>query len=63
MAAYTDTHGFNKGSAAHPAKGINRVGYIEVVLDFATITADRVTAGATALLVTLSKYSRYQLTR
>mgnify|MGYP003645576319 FL=1 len=49
MAAYTDTHGFNKGSAAHPAKGINRVGYIEVVLDFATITADRVTAGATAL--------------
>ena len=49
MAAYTDSHGFNKGSAAHPAKGINRVGYIEVVLDFAKITADRVTAGATAL--------------
>ena len=49
MAAYTDTHGFNKGSAAHPAKGINRVGYIEVELNFATITADRVTAGATAL--------------
>ena len=49
MAAYTDTHGFDKGSAAHPAKGINRVGYIEVVLDFAEITAARVTAGATAL--------------
>ena len=49
MAAYTDTHGFNKGSAAHPAKGINRVGYVEVELDFAKITADRVTAGATAL--------------
>jgi hypothetical protein len=44
MAAYTDTHGFDKGSAAHPAKGINRVG-----LDFAEITAARVTAGATAL--------------
>jgi hypothetical protein len=49
MAAYTDTHGFDKGSAAHPAKGINRVGYIEVTLDFAEITAARVTAGATAL--------------
>ena len=49
MAAYTDSHGFDKGSAAHPAKGINRVGYIEVVLDFAAITAARVTAGATAL--------------
>ena len=49
MAAYTDSHGFDKGSAAHPAKGINRVGYIEVVLVFAAITAARVTAGATAL--------------
>ena len=49
MAAYTDTHGFDKGSAAHPAKGTNRVGYIEVVLDFAEITSARVTAGATAL--------------
>mgnify|MGYP001301663466 CR=1 FL=1 len=49
MAAYTDTHGFDKGSAAHPAKGINKVGYIEVTLDFAEITAARVTAGATAL--------------
>ena len=49
MAAYTDTHGSDKGSAAHPAKGINRVGYMEVELNFATITADRATAGATAL--------------
>tara|TARA_R100000655_G_scaffold44956_1_gene81770 strand:+ start:1116 stop:1583 length:468 start_codon:yes stop_codon:yes gene_type:complete len=49
MAAYTDSHGFDKGSAAHPAKGINRVGYMEVNLNFATITADRATAGATAL--------------
>ena len=49
MAAYTDTHGFDKGSAAHPAKGLNRVGYMEVTLDFAKITTDRATAGATAL--------------
>lgn len=49
MAAYTDTHGFDKGSAAHPAKGQTRVSYVEVVLDFVTITADRATAGATAL--------------
>ena len=49
MAAYTDSHGFDKGSAAHPAQGINRVGYMEVNLNFATITADRATAGATAL--------------
>lgn len=49
MAAYTDTHGFDKGSAAHPAKGLNRVGYIEVTLDFAEITSARATAGATAL--------------
>ena len=49
MAAYTDSHGVDTGSAAHPAKGINRVGYMEVELNFATITADRATAGATAL--------------
>ena len=49
MAAYTDSHGFDKGSAAHPAKGLNRVGYMEVTLDFAKITTDRATAGATAL--------------
>ena len=49
MAAYTDTHGYLKGSAAHPAKGINKVGLMEVELDFAKITAARVTAGATAL--------------
>ena len=50
MAAYTDSHGFNKGTvAAHPATGLNKVGYLEVTLDFATITADRATAGVTAL--------------
>ena len=49
MAAYTDSHGYLKGSAAHPAKGLTKVGLMEVELDFAKITADRATAGATAL--------------
>ena len=49
MAALTDTHGFNKGSAAHPAKGQTRVSYVEVVMDFAAITVARAAAGATAL--------------
>ena len=49
MAAYTDSHGYNKGSAAHSAKGLTKVGLMEVELDFAKITADRATAGATAL--------------
>ena len=49
MAAYTDTHGFDKGSAAHPAKGQSRVSYVEVVMDFAAITTARAAAGATAL--------------
>ena len=49
MAAYTASHGFDKGSAAHVAKGLSRVGYMEVTLDFAKITTDRATAGATAL--------------
>jgi hypothetical protein len=49
MAAFTDTHGFDKGSAAHPAKGQTRVSYVEVVMDFAAITTARAAAGATAL--------------
>lgn len=49
MAAYTDSHGYLKGSAAHPAKGLTKVGLMEVELDFAKITTDRATAGATAL--------------
>ena len=48
MAAYTDSHGFDKGSAGHPAKGLNRVGFMEVDLNFADITTARATAGATA---------------
>ena len=49
MAAYTDSHGFDKGAAGHPAKGLTRVGFMEVDLDFAKITAARAAAGATAL--------------
>ena len=49
MAAYTDSHGFDTGSAGHPAKGLTRVGFMEVDLDFAKITAARAAAGATAL--------------
>ena len=49
MAALTDSHGFDKGSAAHPAKGQTRVSYVEVVMDFAAITTARAAAGATAL--------------
>ena len=49
MATYTDTLGFNKGSAAYPAYGDTRIAYMETVLDFAAIIAARAAAGATAL--------------
>jgi len=49
MTAYTDSLGFNKGTAAFPAYGAHRVSYVEVVLDFAKIVAARSAAGATAL--------------
>ena len=49
MATYTDSHGFNKGSAGHSAKGLTRMTMEEVTLDFAKITTARSTAGATAL--------------
>ena len=44
MAAYTDSHGFNKGSAAgHPAKGLTRVGYMAVSYTHLTLpTSDLV---------------------
>jgi hypothetical protein len=48
MAAYTDTIGFNKGTAAYPANN-PPVCKIEVELNFATIIAARAAAGATAL--------------
>ncbi len=49
MATYTDSLGFNKGSAGFHATGLNKVHRVEVVLDFAAITAARLAAGATAL--------------
>ena len=49
MATYTDSLGFNKGSAAHVAAGVNKVSLLSVELDFAAITAARAAAGATAL--------------
>lgn len=49
MAHYTDSIGFDKNSAAYPAKNNNRVTLVEMELDFAKIAADRAAAGATAL--------------
>ena len=49
MATYTDGIGFNKGSAAHMASGINKTSVLQVTLDFAAITTARVAASATAL--------------
>lgn len=50
MAAYTDTLGFNKGTAAYPdGNGISK---FTVELDFAKIVAARSAAGATALAAT-----------
>ena len=51
MAAYTDTLGFNKGTAAFPAN-TTEVSKFEVTLDFAAIIAARLAAGATALAAT-----------
>lgn len=49
MATYTDSLGFNKGSAALRADGLTKVTRMEVVLDFAKIAAARSAAGVTAL--------------
>ncbi len=49
MATYTDTLGFDKGSAAYPADALNKCHRVEVVLDFPKIAAARLAAGATAL--------------
>jgi hypothetical protein len=50
MAAYTDSLGFNKGTAAYPdGTGISKY---SVELDFAKIVAARSAAGATALAAT-----------
>jgi hypothetical protein len=49
MATYTDSLGFNKGTAAFRADGLARVTRMEIELDFADIAAARSAAGATAL--------------
>ena len=49
MATYTDSYGFNKGSAAPLARGLNKTTRLEVTLDFPKIIAARAAAGATAL--------------
>lgn len=49
MPTYTDSLGFNKGTAALPAKGTDRSSVVSVDLDFAAIIAARAAAGATAL--------------
>jgi len=52
MATYTDSLGFNKGSAAYTDRGLHKVSIQEVKLDFAAIAAARVAASATALAAT-----------
>lgn len=50
MPTYTDSHGFNKGTAAaYPYEGTRAVTKVEVELDFAAIAVARAAAGATAL--------------
>jgi len=50
MPTYTDSLGFNKGTAAaFPYEGTRAVTKIEVELDFAAIAVARAAAGATAL--------------
>ena len=49
MATYTDSLGFNKGDAGFHVAGLNKISRVEVVLDFAKITAARAAASATAL--------------
>ena len=52
MAAYTDSLGFNKGTASYPANISEYLSKFEVVLNFADIVAARAAAGATALAAT-----------
>jgi hypothetical protein len=49
MATYTDSLGFNKGSAAISADGVHRSSVVGVTLDFPKIIAARAAAGAPAL--------------
>lgn len=49
MTAFTDSIGFEKGAVAFRAYGHLRVAFMETYLDFETIVAARLAAGATAL--------------
>lgn len=49
MATFTDTVGFNKGSAAPHVKGLDRLSRYEIVLNFPKIVAARSAAGLAAL--------------
>jgi len=49
MATYTDSLGFNKGSAGFHNAGLHKTHRVDVTLDFAKITAARLAASATAL--------------
>lgn len=51
MAAYTDSLGFNKGVAAYP-NNVSDISKFEVTVNFATVKAARLAAGATALAAT-----------
>lgn len=51
MVAYTDSYGFNKGTASYPAAN-QPVSKISVELDFAAIVAARAAAGVAALAAT-----------
>jgi hypothetical protein len=50
MAAYTDSLGFNQGTAAYPDG--SSISMFEVTVDFAAVKAARTAAGATALAAT-----------
>jgi len=52
MTDYTDSLGFNKGTAGYDANGLSSVTKISVELDFAKIAAARSAAGAAALAAT-----------
>lgn len=52
MAAFTDSLGFNKGTAAFPDATAGAVHKFEVLLDFAAIAVARSAAGAAALAAT-----------
>ena len=53
MTAYSDSLGFQKGTAALPVNsGLHRISLVQVELDFADIVAARAAANATALVAT-----------